>query len=105
MRRTAWLLILGATLLGSRAEEGARSYEPSQFFRTRILPILEHRCFECHSSAHEIEGGLSLDSRLGWEKAGDNGPAVTPRDLKKSLLIQAIRHLDSESAMPPKKKL
>jgi mono/diheme cytochrome c family protein len=105
VRRTAWLLILGATLLGSRAEEGARSYEPSQFFRTRILPILEHRCFECHSSAHEIEGGLSSDSQLGWEKGGDNGPAVTPRDLKNSLLIQAIRHLDSESAMPPKKKL
>jgi hypothetical protein len=30
---------------------------------------------------------------------------VKPGDLKNSPLIQAIRHLDSDSAMPPKKKL
>jgi hypothetical protein len=30
---------------------------------------------------------------------------VKPGDLKNSPLIQAVRHLDSDSAMPPKKKL
>jgi len=87
------------------ANERDEGYEPERFFRAQVLPILQNRCFECHSSAHEIEGGLSLDSRAGWEKGGDNGPAVKPKDLKNSPLIQAIRHLDSDSAMPPKKKL
>ncbi len=87
------------------AEEDAKSYDPAKFFRTQILPILTNRCFECHSQEHEIEGGLSLDTKGGWETGGENGPAVKPRDLTNSLLIQAIRHHDSESAMPPKKKL
>lgn len=81
------------------------SYEPDQFFRAQILPILERRCFECHSHQHEVEAGLALDSRAGWEVGGENGPALMRGDLAKSLLIQAIRHLDDESAMPPKKKL
>lgn len=81
------------------------SYEPDQFFRAQIQPILERRCFECHSHEHEVEAGLALDSRAGWEVGGENGPAVMRGDLAKSLLIQAIRHLDDESAMPPKKKL
>lgn len=80
----------------------ASSYEPDQFFRAQIQPILERRCFECHSYQHEVEAGLALDSRAGWEVGGENGPAVMRGDLAKSLLIQAIRHLDDESAMPPK---
>lgn len=48
---------------------------------------------------------MSLDSRAGWEIGGDHGPAVTPHNLKKSPLIHAIRHVDSDSAMPPKAKL
>ena len=86
-------------------EVGSSTYEPAQFFRTQIQPILERRCYECHSHQHEVEGELALDSKLGWETGGENGPAVKPGDLKNSPLIQAIRHLDSDSAMPPKKKL
>jgi len=99
---TSWLAL--ASLLA--ADEGApSSYEPDQFFLAQILPIFERRCFECHSHQHDVEAGLALDSRAGWEVGGENGPAVMRGDLAKSLLIQAIRHLDDESAMPPKKKL
>jgi hypothetical protein len=35
----------------------------------------------------------------------ENGPAVKRSDLAKNLLIWAIRDLDDESAMLPKKKL
>lgn len=80
-------------------------YEPAQFFRTQIQPILEKRCYKCHSHEHEPEGELFLDSKIGWQTGGENGPAVKPGDLKNSPLIQAIRHLDSDTAMPPKKKL
>lgn len=80
-------------------------YQPDRFFRTQILPILQRRCFECHSRDHEVEGGLALDSKTGWQTGGEAGPAITPGDLKHSPLIQAIRHHDEDTAMPPKKKL
>ena len=46
-----------------------------------------------------------LDSRAGVVKGGDTGPAIAPGDPDASLLIQAVRHLDEDLAMPPKKKL
>lgn len=84
---------------------GIKADESSDFFNIQVLPILKNRCLECHSREHEIEGGLTLDSKAGWQRGGDSGPAVRPRDLKNSLLIKAIRHHDEESAMPPKEKL
>lgn len=95
--------LVGASVFAGEASPPA--YAPDQFFRAQILPILQTRCYECHSHEHEIEGELALDSKVGWETGGENGPAVKPGDLKNSPLIQAIRHLDAESAMPPKEKL
>ena len=86
-------------------EKTAAQYEPTQFFNTQIQPILERRCLKCHSHEHEIEGELALDTKSGWESGGETGPAVKPGDLKNSPLIQAIRHLDKDTAMLSKKKL
>jgi hypothetical protein len=77
----------------------------SAFFDSKVLPILQKRCFECHSHGTKIKGGLALDSRSGWEEGGDNGPAIKPGQLEASLLIKAIRYIDSEFEMPPKGKL
>ena len=61
------LLTILAMLSGAGAgEAGSATYEPAQFFRTQIQPILERRCYECHSHQHEVEGELALDSELGW---------------------------------------
>ncbi|MCX6979232.1 MAG: DUF1553 domain-containing protein, partial [Verrucomicrobia bacterium] len=46
-----------------------------------------------------------LDSRSGWEHGGDNGRAIEPGDLEKSLLIKAVRYTDSDLQMPTKGKL
>ncbi|MEY5025996.1 MAG: hypothetical protein RLZZ244_1524, partial [Verrucomicrobiota bacterium] len=32
----------------------------ADFFTQKVEPILRSRCFECHSHAHKIKGGLSL---------------------------------------------
>jgi len=77
----------------------------SAFFDSKVLPILQQRCFECHSHGTKIKGGLALDSRSGWEQGGDNGPAVKPGELEASLLIKAVRYVDAEFEMPPKGKL
>jgi hypothetical protein len=75
------------------------------FFDSKVLPILQQRCFECHSHGTKIKGGLALDSRSGWAEGGDNGPAIKPGQLEESLVIKAVRYVDSEFEMPPKAKL
>ncbi|MFO1497325.1 MAG: PSD1 and planctomycete cytochrome C domain-containing protein [Verrucomicrobiota bacterium] len=76
------------------------------FFDQKIRPILEQRCFECHShQAGKMKNGLTLDSREGWFKGGDSGPALMPGDPDNSLLIRAVRYTDRDLHMPPKERL
>jgi hypothetical protein len=83
----------------------ASAAQGEAFFRERVEPLLKQRCYECHSHAGKIKGGLALDSRSGWQAGGDHGPAIKPGDLEKSLLIKAVRRVDDHLAMPPKSKL
>jgi hypothetical protein len=75
------------------------------FFRAKVEPVLRANCFECHSHEHKIKGGLALDSRSGWEKGGDTGPAVIPGNPESSLLIKAVSHVEKDLQMPPKKRI
>ncbi len=75
------------------------------FFESKVRPLLMKRCYECHSLEKKTKGGLALDSRAGWQHGGDNGPAIVPGDLTKSLVIKAVRYLDADFAMPPKSRL
>jgi hypothetical protein len=77
----------------------------TEFFESKIRPILVDNCYPCHShQSPKIKGGLLLDSRDGVLKGGDTGPAVKPGDLAHSLLIKAVRYTDDELRMPPKNK-
>ena len=96
------LWFMAALLLASASTSAA---EGDDFFRDRIEPVLRRRCYECHSHAGKINGGLALDSRSGWQTGGDNGPAVVPGSLEKSRLIEAVRYGNPELEMPPKAKL
>ena len=76
------------------------------FFESKVRPILVERCYECHSAgAKKLRGGLLLDSREGWLKGGDTGPAIAPGQPEESLLVQAVRWDDPALQMPPKGKL
>lgn len=94
-------------IVAAVAEDPApAAYDSSRFFRTQILPILEKRCYECHSEAEEQDdGGLVLDTRTGLALGGDHGPAVVPNDLGKSPLIRAIISHDPGTLMPPEEPL
>ena len=95
--RTIWLILLGPSVIGLAAADS-----DTAFFENKIAPILEQRCYECHShESDEIKGGLVLDSRSGWARGGDSGPAVVPGKPNESLLIEAIRYDDEELKMPP----
>jgi mono/diheme cytochrome c family protein len=76
-----------------------------EFFTSKIEPILKQRCFECHSHEKKMKGGLTLDSRSGWEQGGDSGPAIVVGKPEESLLIKMVRWSDEEHQMPPKEKL
>src|SRR5437763_13962426 len=90
----------------SRADEAPATPEHTAFFEKSIRPVLVKECYSCHATtAEKIRGGLTLDTREGIRKGGDTGPAVVPGDVKKSLLIQALRHAQDDLKMPPKKKL
>ena len=96
MRRIFPAVIALASVTGAHADE---------FFTTKIEPLLKQRCFECHSHEKKMRGGLTLDSRSGWEKGGDLGRAVVPGKPEESLLIRMVRWSDDEHQMPPKEKL
>ena len=94
-------MLCGFLALGS-LQATAFATEDFAFFESKIRPILVENCFDCHSGS-KTKGGLSLDSRNGWSRGGDSGPAISPGAPDDSLLIQAVRHHDPDTAMPPKK--
>lgn len=85
---------------------GAQETDGAAFFEKEIAPILQRRCYECHShESGKAKGGLVLDSRVGWEKGGGGGASVVPGKPDESLLIKAVRHESADLEMPPKKRL
>jgi cytochrome c553 len=79
------------------------SAEQSKFFEGKVRPLLAANCYSCHSAeSGKAKGGLVLDTRDGWQKGGEHGPALVPGDPAKSLLVKAISYADPDLQMPPK---
>jgi mono/diheme cytochrome c family protein len=87
-----------ATSLVASADEG------TEFFESRIRPLLTERCIECHGDSKQ-EGNLRLDSRAGWQAGGDQGAVIVAKDQSKSRLLSAVRYKNENLQMPPSKKL
>lgn len=74
------------------------------FFSERILPLLESKCFGCHSASAETErGGLRLDSYEALRQGGSSGDFLN-RDVEHNTLIMAVRG-EGMPLMPPKQPL
>jgi hypothetical protein len=100
-----WLACVLALTSAAHADEQA-TVEGIAYFEQHIRPLLVERCYACHSAREKKqEGGLLLDSRAGWVKGGEQGPAVIPGDVEASLLIRAVRYEDAELQMPPDRPL
>jgi hypothetical protein len=101
-----------ALALRAGADDGRSNKVPDKpdaeglaLFESSVRPLLVEHCYKCHSrQAKNLRGGLLLDSREGWAKGGDSGPAIIPGDPDRSLLMRAVRYAD-EPRMPPKGKL
>ena len=107
------LIACALTLVGLTTTEASASPPPEEeprvaggfeFFESRIRPVLEKRCYRCHSAkTKKPKGGLRLDTRAAIRRGGDTGPAIVRGDVDRSLLIEALRYESIE--MPPKEKL
>ncbi len=101
MTRTAFLcsfLLLSLSL--SQPSHAVQSSENNDFFENRVRPVLVKHCYQCHGP-DEASAGLRLDSRSGWERGGERGPAIVPGDPASSLLIRVIAYQDEDLKMPP----
>ncbi|MBL9213694.1 MAG: PSD1 domain-containing protein [Opitutaceae bacterium] len=76
----------------------------SDFFESKVRPLLIAHCYECHGDKKQ-KGGLRLDSRPGWQAGGDSGPALVPGDPARSRLIEAVGYRNDDLQMPPKERL
>ncbi len=111
MKTLCIAVMLASTASVSAIDEATKpvpdsiSAEQRDFFEKKIRPVLADNCYKCHAADSEkIKGGLTLDTREGIRRGGDNGPAVEPGNLKESLLIEALRYENKDFAMPPKKE-
>jgi hypothetical protein len=96
------LLLMTAAAAAADADPTRAGME---FFEQNIRPLLAERCYKCHSTVEaKSKGGLTLDTRAGWQKGGENGAAVVPGKPDESRLITAVGYGDPELQMPPKKE-
>jgi len=105
-------LLLSLTIsLFSQSAFGQESEVPTmseaeavEFYKTKVLPVLETNCFECHrNDPEDLGGGFSLRSLKSVARGGESGPAVDASNPKNSLLVKVINYDVYE--MPPDGKL
>ncbi|MGE0607332.1 MAG: PSD1 and planctomycete cytochrome C domain-containing protein [Pirellulales bacterium] len=102
----AWLIAVAPLAAVLADDAPPPTAEEIEFFEAKIRPVLAERCYSCHSSeAKDLKASLALDNRAGVVRGGENGPVINDDEPEKSLLLAAIRHDDSVSAMPPDGKL
>ena len=97
--------VLALVAGGALAQEKPLTRAQLDFFEKKIRPVLVNNCYECHSHGKKIKGGLRVDTKDAIRLGGDTGPAIVPKDVKDSLLIEAVRWTDEDLQMPPKKRL
>lgn len=78
--------------------------KPIYAYQDLIVPILEKRCYSCHSE-QKSKGGLRLDTPEFIKKGGDEGLAVVAGEPDKSYMYSSlILPLEDDYHMPPEGK-
>lgn len=73
-------------------------------FQSQVLPIFNHSCVDCHSTAGEatVQTGLRLDSYAHLMQGTLDGPVIVAGSPSSSTLYLAINHqVDAAIQMPP----
>ena len=94
-------LLIALGLVSSQANPGGIA-----LFEKKIRPVLVEKCYQCHSDkAPKLRANLKLDSRDGFLKGGDLGPAIVVGKPAESALVKALHYQDEQLRMPPSKSL
>jgi hypothetical protein len=105
MEKAPWIVFKNqseATAL-KQAARAAGAKDPLVFNHV-VLPILEGKCINCHSTSR-AKGKLRMDSFAALLQGGSKGPSLVPGDAKGSLLLERIHlPLSDKEHMPPKDK-
>lgn len=73
-------------------------------FVKQVKPLLEGACTHCHG-AKEDKGDFRMHTKADMMKGNENGPGLTPGDLKKSSIYTTlILPEDDDLVMPPSKE-
>lgn len=105
MRFIALAGALNATAVAVAGAAATAEVTPEQaaFFENKVRPVLTEACYKCHSLQEgKSKGGLTLDTKEGLLKGGENGVIIKPGDPSSSSLITAVKYLDPDLQMPPK---
>ncbi|MCM8532545.1 MAG: hypothetical protein NE330_15375, partial [Lentisphaeraceae bacterium] len=78
--------------------------EGIQFFEDQIKPIFEDNCTKCHGEKKQ-KGGLRLDTVEGILAGGETDKLFTAGQPGSSFIIDAVKRVDEDMAMPPKNAL
>jgi Planctomycete cytochrome C len=97
------LSVIPLGFLGIARGQDQKAAEDRTFFEKRVWPVFQKNCLLCHGGA-KIRNGLEVTSREALLRGGESGPAISPGNPERSLLIQAVRH-QGRFHMPPKGKL
>ena len=100
----ALLLALGLPLTAA-GQVAQTPVDGVDLFETQVLPVLERKCFACHSDPDRAKSELVLAGRAGLLRGGARGPAIDPEDPDASLLLQAVSYNDEQLEMPPSGRL
>ena len=99
MRNLLTIAIIGTLWLCTSTLTQARTIQ----FEEEILPILQEKCWRCHSSrVKEPSAGLLLDTPEQLMQGNQYGPVITRMLPDESVLVERIEMKpDKRSVMPP----
>jgi uncharacterized membrane protein len=88
----------GEAAVPAAAEADARM----TFYTSKVLPLLESRCYECHGNGKR-KGGLQMDVRASLVSKNEDGAWIAqPGDPAHSLMIErCLLPAEDDEAMPP----
>ena len=81
-----------------------------QAYKLQVAPILENRCYQCHSDSASTgivpKGGVRLDSiewlRKGAVSGDDPGPIIVPGNPDESRLYRMLMLKENDDNCPPR---
>jgi cytochrome c553 len=81
----------------------AQSVTPTDFFETKVRPVLANNCFVCHNTKLKT-AGLDLSSAAAFHQAPASGPLISENEPEQSKLLQVLKY-QGAIKMPPMGKL